>query len=131
MPLETSRFCFSFVRTVPSRNIVSITVNILLSCLNRNALVEKPLFILSFLSPTGSKFLILTFSAELIFFPLEIVDKISMWPILSYWSIKTIIFFHQIGNFPGALGTVNLRIYFEKSNILQNIIIQEKQIHQK
>lgn len=40
-------------------------------------------------------------------------------------------FFHQIGDFSGALGTVNLRIYFEKLNILQNIIIQEKQIHQK
>ena len=34
------------------------------------------------------------------------------------------VFFHQIGNFSGALGIVNLRIDFEKSNVLHNIIIQ-------
>lgn len=33
-------------------------------------------------------------------------------------------FFHQIGNFSGALGIVNLRIDFEKSNVLHNIITQ-------
>lgn len=49
-------------------------------------------------------------------------DKNSLWPILSYWGIKMKNFFHQIGNFSGALGIVNLRIDFEKSNVLHNII---------
>lgn len=90
-------------------------------------------FILSCLFPTGSKFLILTFNPELIFFfpSFEMFDKISLWPILNYWSIKTKMFFHQIDNFSGALGMVNLRIDFEKSNILQNIITQEKRFYQK
>lgn len=82
-------------------------------------------FILSFLSPTGSEFLILTSNPELIFSPLlKCLIKIhcANFELLEHKNEN--VFFHQIGNFSGALGIVNLRIDFEKSNVLHNIITQ-------
>ena len=122
--LQKYKGFFSFVQAVPVR-ILSPLLWTFYYHVSTGVLWLRSTFILSFLSPTGSEFLILTFNPELIFSPLlKCLIKIhcANFELLEHKNEN--VFFHQIGNFSGALGIVNLRIDFEKSNVLHNIITQ-------
>lgn len=73
--------------------------------------------------PMGSEF-ILTFDPETDFsLLLKCLDKNALWPILLL-EHKNEMFFSSNRQFFRCSGIVNLRIDFEKSNVLHNIITQ-------
>lgn len=118
-------FFFSFVQAVAVR-ILSPLLWTFYYHVSTGVLWLRKHFHSKFLVPHGLWVSYSYFRSRTDFFPsFEMFDKNALWPILSYWSIKMkMFFFHQIGNFSGALGIVNLRIDFEKSNVLHNIITQ-------